>query len=96
MLSQNDECVGWIVVPNTNVNYPVLIYSNNDYYLSHSFDKSNNPAGWIYGDYRNTGDGNDKNFVLYGHNRRDGSMFGTINDTLKKTWYQNEENRKLL
>lgn len=94
--NSNEECIGWVVVPNTKANYPVVKHSNNDYYLAHSFDKKNNPAGWIFADYRNECDGNDKNLVLYGHNRRDGSMFGTINGVLKKEWYENEENRKVI
>lgn len=96
LLNINSECIGWLIVPNTKANYPVVKRSNNDYYLSHSFDGSKNQAGWIFADYRNIGDGTDKNLVIYGHNRRDESMFGTINDVLKKEWYENTENRTIM
>ena len=43
-------------------------------------------------DYRNKLDGTDKNIVIFGHNTRDGSMFGTLINTLKKEWYEKEDN----
>ena len=58
--------------------YPVVKGTNNSFYLNHSFDKSNNSAGWIFADYRNKFDNTDKNIVIYGHNMRDGSMFGSM------------------
>ena len=58
--------------------YPVVKGTNNSFYLNHCFDKSNNSAGWIFADYRNKFDNTDKNIVIYGHNMRDGSMFGSM------------------
>ena len=89
---QNNETVAWINVPNTNVEYPVVKTKNNSFYLNHSFDKSNNLAGWIFADYKNKFDGTDKNIVIYGHNMRDGSMFGNLKNILNSDWYNNEEN----
>ena len=43
-------------------------------------------------DYHNKLDGNDKNIVIYGHNTRDGSMFGSLKNVVQKEWYQNKEN----
>ncbi len=80
----NTDAVGWIKVENTNIDYPLVQTSNNDFYLKHSFDKSENGAGWIFVDYRNKLNHNDKNIVIYGHNRRDGSMFGTLKEALSK------------
>ena len=57
---KNDETVAWIAVNNTNVKYPVVKTKNNEFYLNHSFDRSNNKAGWIFADYRNKFDGTDK------------------------------------
>lgn len=75
---QNNETIAWLKVNNTNVEYPVVKGTNNSFYLNHSFDKSNNSAGWIFADYRNKFDNTDKNIVIYGHNMRDGSMFGSM------------------
>ena len=74
---QNEDTVAWIKVNNTNVKYPVVKAKDNSFYLTHSFDKSNNSAGWIFADYKNKFDDTDKNIVIYGHNRRDGSMFSS-------------------
>lgn len=94
--SKNSDTVGWIRVLGTDVNYPVVQTTNNDFYINHSFDKSYNKAGWIFADYTNTNIKNeklDKNTVIYGHNRQNNSMFGTLTNTLKKNWQENESNR---
>lgn len=75
--------------------YPVVKGTNNSFYLNHSFDKSNNSAGWIFADYRNKFDNTDKNIVIYGHNMRDGSMFGSMLNILNAKWYENEENTNI-
>ena len=93
LLSLNNSTVGWIHVPNTSVDYPVVQHSDNKFYLTHSFDKSYNKAGWIFADYRNKFDGTDKNIILYGHNRLDSSMFATLANTQKSDWYNKPENK---
>ena len=60
--------------------------------MNHNFEKKYNIAGWIFADYKNNFDKTDKNIVIYGHNRKDGSMFGTLKNILKEEWYSNEEN----
>lgn len=92
----NSDVVAWLRVNNTNIEYPVVQAKNNEYYLYHSFNKTENGAGWIFADYRNKLDKTDKNIVIYGHNRKDKSMFGTLNKVLEKEWYENEENRKIV
>ena len=54
------------------------------------FPKEN---GVLYIDYRNKLDGNDKNIIIYGHNMRNDSMFGTLEKVLTSSWYEKEENR---
>lgn len=92
LLETNKNTVGFINVPNTNINYPVVQYTDNDYYLTHSFDNSSNSAGWIFADYNNSCDNSDSNIVIYGHNRKDKSMFGSLKNVLNSDWYSNEEN----
>lgn len=91
----NKETVAWIKVNNTNIEYPVVKANNNNFYLNHSFDKSENLAGWIFADYRNKFDNTDKNIIIYGHNMRDGSMFGSLKNILNSDWYENEENTNI-
>lgn len=64
--------------------------------MNHSFDKSKNSAGWLFADYKNKLDGTDKNIVVYGHNRRDGSMFETLKNILNKEWYDNTDNMDIV
>lgn len=94
--SKNPDTVAWLKVNGTNIEYPVVKAKDNDYYLNHSFDKSYNGAGWTFADYRNKFDGADKNIIVYGHNRKDRSMFGSLKNVLNKEWHENEENRKIL
>lgn len=93
---QNSETIAWIKVNNTNIEYPIVKTKNNDFYLNHGFDKNQNSAGWIFADYRNKFDGTDKNIIVYGHNRRDDSMFGSLKKILNDDWYDNVENKKII
>ena len=88
----NNETVGWIIVNNTKVNYPVVKHIDNDFYLNHSFDKKYNNAGWVFMDYRNNIIDMDKNTIIYAHGRIDNSMFGSLRKTLNSSWYGNNEN----
>lgn len=92
LIEKNGDTVGWLNVKGTKINYPVVKSNDNAYYLTHSFDKSYNSAGWVFANYINKFDGTDKNISIFGHNRRDGSMFASLKDTIKEEWYKNEEN----
>ena len=92
----NSDTIGWIRVWGTDINYPVVQTNDNSFYLTHSFDKSYNKAGWIFADYTNSNLKNnqlDENTVIYGHNRENRSMFGTLSNTLKKEWRDTGKNR---
>ena len=89
----NKDTVAWIYVNNTNVNYPVVQTTNNSYYLNHSFKRTSNVAGWIYGDYRSNFSNFKRNTVIYGHGRTDQVMFGSLSKTLNASWYKNKNNQ---
>lgn len=88
----NKEVRGWIQVNGTNINYPYVQAIDNDFYLNHSFDKSSNGAGWIFMDYRNNSQEFDKNTIIYGHGRSNTSMFGTLKNILKSSWFKDSNN----
>lgn len=88
----NKDTKGWIKVNGTNINYPFVQTNDNEYYLTHAFDKSYNKAGWVFVDYRNKLDGMDKNTILYAHGRLNKTMFGTLRNILKNGWLNNKEN----
>jgi len=89
----NSDVVSWLYVGGTNVNYPVVQTTDNDYYLNHAFDKSSNSAGWLFMDYRNDYKDYGKNTIIYGHNRKDQTMFGSLKNVLAKSWYKDKNNR---
>lgn len=76
--TQNDDMIGWITVPNTAINHPVMQTGDNDYYLRHNFYKTVKRGGAIFMDYRNSVDVFDKNTILYGHNNLDHTMFSDL------------------
>lgn len=88
----NSATVGWIQVNGTNINYPFVQAKNNDYYLTHSFDKSYNKAGWVFMDYRNNKNFTDQNIILYAHSRLNKTMFGSLKTILTDGWLKKEEN----
>ena len=90
--SKNSDTVGWINVNNTNINYPFVHYKDNDFYLNHSYDKSYNEAGWVFMDYRNNINLDNKNTILYAHSRLDKTMFGSLSKTLNSSWFTNRDN----
>lgn len=89
--NQNNDTIGWLQVNGTNINYPVVQTSNNEYYLTHDFTKKYNDGGWIFADYRNNLV-NDKNLIIYGHARLNLTMFGTLKNVIKASWYTNNDN----
>lgn len=93
LFNQNNDIVGWINVPGTNIDYPFVQAKDNKFYLNHSFDKKYNDAGWIFLDYRNDINNLSKNNIIYGHARIDKTMFGSLRNTLKKEWFNNIDNR---
>ena len=88
----NNQIVAYLKVNGTKVEHAVVQAKDNSYYLRRSLDKKYNVGGSIFMDYRNKLDGTDKNIVIYGHNMKNDSMFGTLKNILKEEWYNNEEN----
>lgn len=85
----NSDTIGWISVPNTNINYPFVQTSNNEFYLNHAFDKSLNGAGWIFLDYRNHLKEEQRNTILYAHGGSNTALFGSLKKILTKEWQSN-------
>ena len=91
LLKENSKTVGWIKLPGTKINYPFVQDKDNNYYLYHSFNNAYNQAGWLFLDYRNNLE-EDQNNIIYAHGRVDGTMFGSLKDTLGSKWQDNEKN----
>ena len=88
----NTDVIAWIKVNGTNIEYPVVKGTDNSYYLKHNLKKEYNNAGWIFADYKNKFDGTDRNIVIFGHNTKDGSMFGSLKNVLESDWQKEVKN----
>ncbi|MBQ6817185.1 MAG: class B sortase, partial [Bacilli bacterium] len=88
----NSDTKGWLQVNGTNINYPFVQGSDNNFYLRHTFDKSYNRAGWVFLDYRNKLNEEEKNTIIYAHARVDGVMFGSLKNILNNGWLNNTNN----
>lgn len=89
----NKNTVSWIVVDNTNINYPVVQYSDNDYYLSHDFYNNYSIGGWVFMDYRNSSLLDDYNTIFYGHNLLNKTSFGSLVTLFNDKWYNKSNHR---
>ena len=74
----NEDIIGWIRVNALDISYPIAQGTDNDFYLHRTFEKEENFAGCIFMEYQNNSDFSDKNTIIYGHNMKNGSMFGTL------------------
>ena len=91
LLNRNPNTVGWVYVPNTKIDYPVVQADDNNYYLTHSFNNTENSAGWIFAD-SSCDVKKSQNVVIYGHNRKDRSMFGSLRNVQDDEWLSNPSN----
>ncbi len=87
----NSNTVAWLEVDDTNINYPVVQTTDNKYYLKHSYENEKNSNGWVFADYRNVVDGSDQNLIIYGHNRINGTMFGTLKKAITESWVNKKD-----
>lgn len=87
LYEQNEDIVGWIKIPNTLVDYPILQTDNNDLYMNHDFEKNKHDAGSIFLDFRCdfTNMYQAAHHIIYGHNMKNGTMFQGL------TKYEDEE-----
>ncbi len=82
----NSDIVGWIVVEDTEISYPVVKGSDNEYYLNHTYKKSSNYAGAIFMDYAQDATLSTpyENVFIYGHNVYHGTMFAELENYCDK------------
>lgn len=84
----NKDMAGWLTIADTEIDYPILQSTDNDYYLHHNYKNEKARAGSIFKDYRNTNEFLDKNTIIYGHNMKDGSMFADLRKYLDKDFFK--------
>lgn len=74
----NPDVLGWIMIPDTKISYPLVQGDDNDYYLKRTWRKSYSNVGAIFVEQACSADLSDFNTIIYGHHMNNGSMFGTL------------------
>lgn len=76
----NPDVVGWIWIPNTYINYPLLQGEDNEYYLNYNWQNKRSVYGSIFLECLNSEDLSDFNTIIYGHNMGNGTMFNALHN----------------
>lgn len=79
---------GWLILPGTMVDYPVMHTAQEDYYVDHSYDGQADVYGALFLDAENADDFSDPLSVIYGHDMRNGTMFGDLPKYLQPSYFQ--------
>lgn len=86
--AERPDVVGWLTVPNTNMDYPFVQGVDNNQYLHLDLEDRRSAAGTIFMDFRNSPEFTDFHTILYGHNMRNGSMFGTLKNFNDRAFFE--------
>lgn len=93
LLDINSDSVGYLQIPGLDLLLPIVQGTDNNYYLSHAITGASSDNGTLFIDYRNTDGIKSQNVIVYGHNMKDGSMFGTLDKFLDEDFYSKDNNR---
>lgn len=88
----NKDVIGWVYIPDTKIDEPILKGANNDTYLRTDINGKYNIAGTIFIDEINSKDFNDENTIIYGHNMKNGSRFNHLKKFVDKEFFDEHPN----
>ncbi len=80
LYQRNSDLAGWLTIADTDIDYPVVKTTDNDFYLKRNFDKQADSNGTLFIDYRCDIVNPTTNTIIYGHNMNSGQMFGKLSD----------------
>lgn len=86
--ARNPDICGWVYVPGTDLDYPVVQGSDNEYYLNHTADRKQSVVGSVFMESRNQPGFTDDVTVLYGHHIKGGRMFSSLSGYKKQSFYE--------
>ena len=81
------QALAWLTVPGTQIDYPVVQWTDNQFFLNRTARYESSRYGAIFMDYRNSGDFTDFYTVIYGHNMRSGKMFGALREFRESAFF---------
>ena len=88
LYKKNKKLIGWLKIADTNIDYPVMQTSNNEYYLDHNFDQEYDKNGSLFLDKDCNAAFPNTNMIIYGHHMKSGKMFGNLNYYSKESYYK--------
>lgn len=88
LYQENGDLVGWLSIEGTDIDYPVMQREDDEYYLHHDFYGEESRYGCLYVKGQADVDTPGTNFIIYGHNMKDGSMFGDLDLYRKESFWQ--------
>lgn len=88
LLFKNKKLIGWVKIADTNIDYPVMQTSDNEYYLDHNLNQEYDKNGSIFMDKDCDVLKPSTNFILYGHHMKNGSMFGKLHLYSEESYYE--------
>lgn len=92
--AKNPEVIGWITVPDTGIDYP-LVQGDDLYYLDHSVLGEESLSGSVFLTRENEPDFSDFNSIIYGHHMADHKMFGDIDRFLDASFFDSHPTAKI-
>ncbi len=84
------EMIGWVYFEDGHISYPIMQSEDNEKYSKLDYMGEEAPTGAIFLDYRSAADFTDANSIVYGHNMKDGTMFGSLREYRKDPAYYND------
>ena len=88
---ENEDIVGWLYLEDSPINYPVVQSNDNDYYLRRLVNGEYNIAGSLFMDYRNDSNLKNNNKIIYIHNMKNNTMFGSLQEYKSQDYYDNHK-----
>lgn len=88
LYNKNKKLIGFIEIDDTNIKYPVMQTSNNEYYLTHNYNQEYDKNGSIFLDYECSVYPRSTNLIIYGHHMKSGQMFGELQKYAKESFYK--------
>lgn len=92
LLNINSQVIGYIYIPSIDCRLPMVQGDDNDYYLTHTFNKEYSANGCLFEDYRINGGLSSSQIIIYGHNMRNGAMFGKLKNYQDYSFWNNSGN----
>ena len=92
LLNINSQGIGYIYIPSIDCRLPMVQGDDNDYYLTHTFNKEYSANGCLFEDYRINGGLSSSQIIIYGHNMRNGAMFGKLKNYQDYSFWNNSSN----